>query len=486
MDVRGIEVPCSDISFGNSDSATVKQEMYSGGSGELKEPEPDDSMENTEEMEHGERCLNDSVSPFCFDGIKMEKPDDYESEAFCASSDSFKECLRNRGGKCNVDHQRLEETVPAELSNPSSIDIKVEYEEDINCLKSDVEGYEDMPVNDGNNELDSISGGHSSDMEHSSSEFILGMEYQEYPILCVKEMTGGQLVVKSNNSDESYGSPGFSASSERGVEIICGIRAEENPFICSVCEASFGGDCALREHMRTHTGDKPFTCAVCRASFHDNGALKTHMLAHSGETPHPCGVCEKTFRRASTLKTHMLTHTGEKPHLCDVCEASFNYKSSLDIHIRSHTGEKPFVCSVCQRSFTKKGTLKRHLLTHAPDRPFACGGCAKSFREVRALKKHMVTHSGVKPFVCVVCAAPFARVDALKTHMRTHSGEKPHSCRWCERTFNEKWKLTSHMRTHTGEKPYVCDVCEKSFYDKRALKRHRRIHSREKPFVCAV
>jgi uncharacterized Zn-finger protein len=75
---------------------------------------------------------------------------------------------------------------------------------------------------------------------------------------------------------------------------------------------------------------------VCGAAFRSSGHLRQHYEGHS--EPLTCPMCDKQFASKQGLKQHVRTHTGEKPHICAVCGATFAEPTNLRRHMKSlHT-----------------------------------------------------------------------------------------------------------------------------------------------------
>nr|XP_045614739.1 zinc finger protein 782-like [Procambarus clarkii] len=79
---------------------------------------------------------------------------------------------------------------------------------------------------------------------------------------------------------------------------------------------------------------------------------------------HQCTYCTYTTNVATNLRNHMRTHTGEKPFSCHYCSFRTTQKRNLKTHIRTHTGEKPYACAHCPYRSAWKGNLNAHILTH--------------------------------------------------------------------------------------------------------------------------
>ncbi|XP_041947713.1 zinc finger protein 316 [Alosa sapidissima] len=99
--------------------------------------------------------------------------------------------------------------------------------------------------------------------------------------------------------------PTAGSSSTSSSSSLC---AERRVYVCSFCPKSFARLSQLKEHLRSHTGEKPFSCATCGRRFTKHCNLVRHAVVHSGEKPYRCPTCAKCFTQSSSLKSHQRTH----------------------------------------------------------------------------------------------------------------------------------------------------------------------------------
>ncbi|XP_042880379.1 protein tramtrack, beta isoform-like isoform X18 [Penaeus japonicus] len=75
---------------------------------------------------------------------------------------------------------------------------------------------------------------------------------------------------------------------------------------------------------------------------------------------HFCPYCAYITNFTSHLRDHIRTHTGEKPFACPHCIYRATTKNHLQKHIRVHTGEKPYACDQCSYRSTQREHLNSH------------------------------------------------------------------------------------------------------------------------------
>ena len=196
----------------------------------------------------------------------------------------------------------------------------------------------------------------------------------------------------------------------------CSFRCSE-PGCTYTCKTSQH----LRTHMLTHTRTTDFRCDLCQRPFKQISHLKRHIRdVHEKIKTHTCPVCKECFARKEALKDHVKTHRGERSFICSECGKRCSRQSDLTEHMRIHTGARPYKCTYpgCTKSFYALSNLKDHQKSHeAPTIP--CPKCRKLFKLRSHLQRHIRTihaEKATKQYICQRCQKSFSILGRFKNH----------------------------------------------------------------------
>ncbi|XP_006874610.1 PREDICTED: zinc finger protein 236 [Chrysochloris asiatica] len=287
----------------------------------------------------------------------------------------------------------------------------------------------------------------------------------------------------------------------------------EKPYQCKLCGRGFVSSGVLRAHEKTHTGVKAFSCSICNASFTTNGSLTRHMATHMSMKPYKCPFCEERFRTTVHCKKHMTKQhmspaaapsTGEseggevymeeeeecperstsrksRPEVITFTEEETAQLAKIRPRESATVSEKVLVQSAAEKDRISEMKDKQAELDSEPKYANCCTYCPKSFKKPSDLVRHVRIHTGEKPYKCDECGKSFTVKSTLDCHVKTHTGQKLFSCHVCSNAFSTKGSLKVHMRLHTGAKPFKCPLCELRFRTSGRRKTHMQFHYRPDP-----
>lgn len=102
-----------------------------------------------------------------------------------------------------------------------------------------------------------------------------------------------------------------------------------------------------------------------------------------------CPVCHKRLSHKSSLRNHQRTHTGQRPYVCEICSIGFKERYHLKKHaLYKHSDEMREQCRQCGKRFKDSTAVRAHTRIHSDTRPYSCSRCGKSFKTTECLWHH--------------------------------------------------------------------------------------------------
>ncbi|XP_031635441.1 zinc finger protein 160-like [Contarinia nasturtii] len=107
----------------------------------------------------------------------------------------------------------------------------------------------------------------------------------------------------------------------------------EKPYRCDICRKEFTRMEHMKQHKVTHIEQVPYHCLGCFNGFSQKTEKDAHEKACKNRR-YECHICKKfVTSKKFNLKEHIRTHNGEKPFRCEICMKRFTRKICLKTHL---------------------------------------------------------------------------------------------------------------------------------------------------------
>jgi len=270
------------------------------------------------------------------------------------------------------------------------------------------------------------------------------------------------------------------------------------PFLCDQCPQASSTQSHLKEHkLACHPKDGPedtlrmFVCEICSKTFGTNKNLKIHIhRQHTKSTVFSCDQCGYQTTHVNTMKNHKRTHTGERPYVCHICSKTFTQIAHLNRHIKSihlgektkhynhykATGEKNYLCDLCSSAYASQQSLSEHKESIHEGIKFHCDQCSHKATNRGNLIKHVAAvHDGIT-YDCQECEYKASSKQSLKIHEASvHLGIR-HECSQCDHKATCKSGLILHVENVHENIQRDCKECNFTTFKKRAFLKHMTAH----------
>ncbi|CAH1257548.1 ZNF208 [Branchiostoma lanceolatum] len=322
---------------------------------------------------------------------------------------------------------------------------------------------------------------------------------------------------------------------EEHSEILDSNKRDQDPmsrgspvkmYECHSCDYMSKDLCALKRHLRTHTGERPFQCQHCPYSARQVTNMSRHTFQHFAKLPHKCPHCTYSVRNTSALAKHL------KWHLPDTEDSlASNVRGASSVSPGSHNSPRVKIegkpssrkrnlnrihrCKWCPYTSSYLHNLHRHKTHHGAGFLYKCDLCSYSARNTTGLQNHVELHQAAanspstsgqhftdqssnggedvpNPHGSLHAKYPnWTEGDcalAANNSEDINSNDQQHAhleCGTCGYVTTSQERLSKHMITHTSRRTQSCDLCPYRTRQSRTLWKHMKHHTVQHALKCS-